>query len=106
MAITLEGDNYLFGKLGFAPRPGLDLDAGIRLMRTAPESRWPSIMAQQNQYSNPSAFIRAWMPVMSQMVWNRADAAFAPFGPGWGVQPTDYSNLFAQTNPFMEKQQV
>jgi len=93
---------YLIGKLGWSPRPGQDLDAGIRLQRGAPVSNWPVVNAINNQFSAGSMGLGAVQPTLNPQIIARAGLKMEMPGPNSGQQPVTLDR-FPWTNPPIEK---
>lgn len=99
MAVNLDSLNYLEAPLpgiGWNPRPGLDLDAGIRLQRNGPLSQWQSVLPQVNQYDrfmNGFGF-SGLVGTVDHRVFAIVDLFDNPQGPGWGMQPEDTEVMF------------
>ena len=100
---------YIIPQLGWNPRPGLDLDAGIRLQRTNPVSRWLTIQAPYNQYSAPTRFFRSFMGDYTLSVLGIAEGGERTIGP-WtrdNAPPQDLTEVFYPSIPaWIPKQQL
>lgn len=96
---------YLIGKLGWRPRPGLDLDAGIRLQaREIQGAGEPVINAVANQYSAGSMGMQSRVPSLNHLIVAKTMLSVEMPGPNSG-QVASPINMFPWTNPPIQKKQ-
>lgn len=96
MAINTEFVGYQRGitdEVAFGPRPGLDLDAGVRL-QTGPKKKRiaPITQPQINGYDHYSNGGFGYNPILAtydHIVWLQTDMYNPPYGPEFGMQPDE-----------------
>jgi hypothetical protein len=94
----------VYGGIRWGPRPGLDLDSGIRVRRDlVPPVPNTVVQAWVNGYGRPDGYLRSFVPTRPDLVYAIAEAYVQRFGPGWGITPRDPNTMIWPQNPGIRK---
>lgn len=90
--------------LGWNPRPGQDLDSGMRIQFQVIHNPGQVVTPQSNQYGNPYAVLSGMAATFDSRIVSRVEQYRQVWGPWQGIGPQDSAHAFPLAgNPWLSK---